>query len=135
MILCSGHLTLVLAVRPNPNPNPTRHPIHNLPNLHFHICKYKWQETVMTQRSAWCSPCTISLEATLGGRPAAGKAQERTLESDCRALPTLLCPEHLQDFVVQAFLELIQRDSLHDKWSTRCLTQSLFEVPAVKPER
>lgn len=62
----------------------------------------------MTQRSAWCSPCTISLEATLGGRPAAGKAQERTLESDCRALPTLLCPEHLQDFVVQAFLELIQ---------------------------
>lgn len=44
----------------------------------------------------------------IGGRPAAGKAQERTLESDCRALPTLLCPEHLQDFVVQAFLELIQ---------------------------
>lgn len=39
MILCSGHLTLILAVCPNPN--PIRHLIHNLPNLHFHICKYK----------------------------------------------------------------------------------------------
>lgn len=120
IILCSDHLTLVLAVW-----SSTRHLIYNLPNLHFHICKYKCGKKWERHRGYPGVPLAPSAWKL---HSEGGLLQVRK-RPDCRALPTLLCPENLQDFVVRGFLELIQCDSLHDKWSTHCYTQSLFQVP------
>lgn len=113
IILCSDHLIFVsLAIYRTSQ---------NLLSLYFFICKYL---SVARNGNDTEASLVLPLHSQPrsnthreGGLLHVGKeeAREQMLGPDCRVLPTLLCPENIQDFVVQGFLELIQGDSLHDK--------------------